>query len=312
MLTEEEFLKESLNNNLYYLRTLRDFCINIELSFYDNNEYKKRAGELASRSHELSREIVTATSGKVPNSGIEYEIFYTKYTLPIEKLTEKLFSINLATDITESQLSLTPTDTFEVNKDTINKITSINERATAIAEDFITLSRQIREEMTSNNLFSYSYPTMYNFMIITIELYIGELNRLKERLRKDPIIALDTEYGYNITAYEIVSFLRGLIDPNATDYIETLNSILNETYPALLEDYNNLPLSPENQQNLRERSLAIIRRIRLLISNMLEDLLNANLYFIIEPLAIDMFYRNINYFLYVLSSEKQTDINIEL
>ncbi len=312
MLTEEEFLKESLNNNLYYLRTLRDFCINIELSFYDNNEYKKRAGELASRSHELSRKIVTATSGKVPNSGIEYEIFYTKYTLPIEKLTEKLFSINLATDITESQLSLTPTDTFEVNKDTINKITSINERATAIAEDFITLARQIREEMTSNNLFSYSYPTMYNFMIITIELYIGELNRLKERLRKDPIIALDTEYGYNITAYEIVSFLRGLIDPNATDYIETLNSILNKTYPALLADYNNLPLSPENQQNLRERSLAIIRRIRLLISNMLEDLLNANLYFIIEPLAIDMFYRNINYFLYVLSSEKQTDINIEL
>ena len=44
------------------------------------------------------------------------------------------------------------------------------------------LAREIRDEMTSNNLFSYSYPTMYNFMIITIELYIGELNRLKERI----------------------------------------------------------------------------------------------------------------------------------
>ena len=144
-------------------------------------------------------------------------------------------------------------------------------------------------------------------MIITIELYIGELNRLKERIRKDPIIALDTEYGYNITAYEITSFLRGLIEPNATSYIEVLNNILNEIYPELLEDYNNLPLSPENQQNLTERSIAVIRRIRLLISNMLRDLLDAKLYFIIEPLAIDNFYRNINYFLYALDADMKEE-----
>ena len=40
MLTEEEFYKESIDANLYYLRTLRDFCINVELSFYVNTHYK--------------------------------------------------------------------------------------------------------------------------------------------------------------------------------------------------------------------------------------------------------------------------------
>ena len=303
MLTEEEFYKESIDANLYYLRTLRDFCINIELSFYGDNPYKKRAYILARKSQDLGREIVTLTNGKVPSKGLNYQIFYTEYTLPIERLTEKLFNLNLGTDITEMQLKLTPTDTFEVNDELITTLTSFNDRATSIANEFINLAREIRDEMTSNNLFSYSYPTMYNFMIITIELYIGELNRLKERIRKDPIIALDTEYGYNITAYEITSFLRGLIDPNATSYIEVLNNILNEIYPGLLEDYNSLPLSPENQQNLTERSIAVIRRIRLLISNMLRDLLDAKLYFIIEPLAIDNFYRNINYFLYALDAD---------
>ena len=307
MLTEEEFYKESIDANLYYLRTLRDFCINIELSFYGDNPYKKRAYILARKSQDLGREIVTLTNGKVPSKGLNYQIFYTEYTLPIERLTEKLFKLNLGTDITEMQLKLTPTDTFEVNNELITTLTSFNDRATSIANEFINLAREIRDEMTSNNLFSYSYPTMYNFMIITIELYIGELNRLKERIRKDPIIALDTEYGYNITAYEITSFLRGLIDPNATSYIETLNNILNETYPKLLEDYNNLPLSPENQQNLTERSITIIRRIRLLIRDMLKDLLDAKLYFIIEPLAIDNFYRNINYFLYALDADMKEE-----
>lgn len=307
MLTEEEFYKESIDANLYYLRTLRDFCINIELSFYGDNPYKKRAYILARESQDLGREIVTLTNGKVPSKGLNYQIFYTEYTLPIERLTEKLFNLNLGTDITEMQLKLTPTDTFEVNSELTTTLTSFNDRATSIANEFINLAREIRDEMTSNNLFSYSYPTMYNFMIITIELYIGELNRLKERIRKDPIIALDTEYGYNITAYEITSFLRGLIDPNATSYIETLNNILNETYPKLLEDYNNLPLSPENQQNLTERSITIIRRIRLLIRDMLKDLLDAKLYFIIEPLAIDNFYRNINYFLYALDADMKEE-----
>ena len=307
MLTEEEFYEESLNTNLYYLRTMRDFCINIELSFYGNNPYKERAGALAKRSQDLGREIVTITNGKVPSKGLNYQIFYTEYTLPIERLTEKLFNLNLGTDITEMQLKLTPIDTFEVNDELITTLTSFNDRATSLATEFINLAREIRDEMTSNNLFSYSYPTMYNFMIITIELYIGELNRLKERIRKDPIIALDTEYGYNITAYEITSFLRGLIEPNATSYIEVLNNILNEIYPELLEDYNNLPLSPENQQNLTERSIAVIRRIRLLISNMLRDLLDAKLYFIIEPLAIDNFYRNLNYFLYALDADMKEE-----
>ena len=307
MLTEEEFYKESIDTNLYYLRTLRDFCINIELSFYGDNQYKSRAEFLARRSQDLGREIVTLTNGKVPTKVIDYQIYYTEYTLPIERLTEKLFNINLATDITELQLKLVPTDTFEVNDETIRTMTSMNERAIDIANEFIILAREIREEMTSNNLFSYSYPTMYNFMIITIELYIGELNRLKEMIRKDPIIALDTEYGYNITAYEITSFLRGLIDPNANSYIEVLNNILNEIYPQLLEDYNSLPLSPENQKSLTERSIAVIRRIRLLIRDMLRDLLDAKLYFIIEPLAIDNFYRNINYFLYALDANNKEE-----
>ena len=307
MLTEEEFYKESIDTNLYYLRTLRDFCINIELSFYGDNPYKGRAALLSRESQDLGREIVTLTNGKVPSKGLNYQIFYTEYTLPIERLTEKLFNLNLGTDITEMQLKLTPIDTFEVNDELITTLTSFNDRATSLATKFINLAREIRDEMTSNNLFSYSYPTMYNFMIITIELYIGELNRLKERIRKDPIIALDTEYGYNITAYEITSFLRGLIDPNATSYIEVLNNILNEIYPQLLEDYNSLPLSPENQQNLTERSIAVIRRIRLLISNMLRDLLDAKLYFIIEPLAIDNFYRNINYFLYALDADMKEE-----
>ena len=89
MLTEEEFYKESIDENLYYLRTLRDFCINIELSFYGDNPYKDRAATIAKKSQDLGREIVTFTNGKVPNKGVNYQIYYTQYTTQVLESLEQ-------------------------------------------------------------------------------------------------------------------------------------------------------------------------------------------------------------------------------
>ena len=37
MLSEEQFIVQSFNNGLFYLRSIRDYCVNIQLSFYKNN-----------------------------------------------------------------------------------------------------------------------------------------------------------------------------------------------------------------------------------------------------------------------------------
>ena len=300
MLNNQTFLEESLNANLFYLRTLRDFCINIELSFYGQNEYTNKFTELATKAQDLGRTLITYLNGEVPKEAIEYQIYFTDYSLGCEKLTENLFDINLATDITMDQLNLKAGNFTEYQDKTITDIEKTNNEALNIATEFITTTKEIKEKLVTNNLFSYSYPTIYDFMIRTIEIYVSELNRLNQKQVKDPIYTIDTEYNYHIATYEIVTFLRGLINTDAEKYIGTLNEIINTTYKELINDYNTLPLSPENQNMLTERSIALIRKIRLLVSNMLQDLLAAKLYFIIEALAIDNFYRNINYFLYIL------------
>lgn len=303
MLKEQDFLEQSLNSNLFYLRTLRDFCINIQLSFYGNSEYIGRASSLAKQSQDLGRELVTYTNGIIPKDAKEYQLYYTDYTLATEKLTEELFNLNLATDITENISNLTVGTNQAPTLENIKKIEDFNKKALTIATEFVDLAEEIRKKLLNNELFSYSYPLLYDYMIRTINIYKAELVRLEEKTVKDPILVVDTEYDYNITVYEIISFLRGLINPNAESYISVLNELLNEEYPKLLDDYNNLPLSPENQLMLSEESLRLLRKTRILIKDMLKDLLDANLYFIIEPLAIDNFYRNTNYFLYIIDQD---------
>lgn len=303
MLKEQDFLEQSLNSNLFYLRTLRDFCINIQLSFYGNSEYIGRASSLAKQSQDLGRELVTYTNGIIPKDAKEYQLYYTDYTLATEKLTEELFNLNLATDITENISNLTVGTNQAPTLENIKKIEDFNKKALTIATEFVNLAEEIRKKLLNNELFSYSYPLLYDYMIRTINIYKAELVRLEEKIVKDPILVVDTEYDYNITVYEIISFLRGLINPNAARYILELNELLNEEYPKLLDNYNNLPLSPENQLMLSEESLRLLRKTRILIKDMLKDLLDANLYFIIEPLAIDNFYRNTNYFLYIIDQD---------
>lgn len=303
MLKEQDFLEQSLNSSLFYLRTLRDFCINIQLSFYGNSEYIGRASSLAKQSQDLGRELVTYTNGIIPKDAKEYQLYYTDYTLATEKLTEELFNLNLATDITENISNLTVGTNQAPTLENIKKIEDFNKKALTIATEFVNLAEEIRKKLLNNELFSYSYPLLYDYMIRTINIYKAELVRLEEKIVKDPILVVDTEYDYNITVYEIISFLRGLINPNAARYILELNELLNEEYPKLLDNYNNLPLSPENQLILSEESLRLLRKTRILIKDMLKDLLDANLYFIIEPLAIDNFYRNTNYFLYIIDQD---------
>lgn len=303
MLKEQDFLEQSLNSNLFYLRTLRDFCINIQLSFYGNSEYIGRASSLAKQSQDLGRELITYTNGIIPKDAKEYQLYYTDYTLATEKLTEELFNLNLATDITENISNLTVGTNQAPTLENIKKIEDFNKKALTIATEFVDLAEEIRKKLLNNELFSYSYPLLYDYMIRTINIYKAELVRLEEKIVKDPILVVDTEYDYNITVYEIISFLRGLINPNAARYILELNELLNEEYPKLLDNYNNLPLSPENQLMLSEESLRLLRKTRILIKDMLKDLLDANLYFIIEPLAIDNFYRNTNYFLYIIDQD---------
>lgn len=303
MLKEQDFLEQSLNSNLFYLRTLRDFCINIQLSFYGNSEYIGRASSLAKQSQDLGRELITYTNGIIPKDAKEYQLYYTDYTLATEKLTEELFNLNLATDITENISNLTVGTNQAPTLENIKKIEDFNKKALTIATEFVDLAEEIRKKLLNNELFSYSYPLLYDYMIRTINIYKAELVRLEEKIVKDPILVVDTEYDYNITVYEIISFLRGLINPNAARYILELNELINEEYPKLLDNYNNLPLSPENQLMLSEESLRLLRKTRILIKDMLKDLLDANLYFIIEPLAIDNFYRNTNYFLYIIDQD---------
>lgn len=303
MLTDQEFIVDSLSNAIYYLRSLRDYCINTRLSFSKDTPYIKEYETLASSLQEIGRALVKLTKGRIPSLAETYQIYYTGYTLKSEELTEKLFNVDLATDITEAEVVQTPSDFQDYTEEEVKELEKINTQAEELTTKFISLSTEVKDKLTSNNLFSYYYPLLYDFMIRNANSYLDELSRLNRKEKKDPIQTIEKEYTYNITIYQILLFLRGLINPENSTYITSLINLINNEYPELIEEYQALSLTPKNQQNLRKKSIDLIVRVKAIMESMLNDLFLSKVYFIITPLTIDNFYRNVNYFLYILNKD---------
>ena len=153
MISDTLLVQQSLINNLFYLRTLREFSVNIELSFFENNqEYINTAKDFRKKFEELATRTVNIAQNKLYPELLDSEIIVTPYTLDSELLTEKLFGIDIDTSLTEKEKSLTAGNGGEISQDIINEITSLNKDAYVVTQNFFDFMSNILQEMLKNDL----------------------------------------------------------------------------------------------------------------------------------------------------------------
>lgn len=305
MLDDISFVGQSVNINLYFLRTLREFCATIQLaSLESNSEYSDRAMAIALRCEELGRLLVEYSNGNVSQKALDYQIFVTEFTLPIEKLTEKLFSIKIATDITEEEMNLTAGVPTIPSLEVVDNIMKFNEEALIICNDLRELCVDIFVKQRSNNLFLYIYPSLLLFMIREIDIYKLELERLINKSIVDPIYASDVELLYNLVMQAVAGFLGGLIDPYNQEEVRTFHDF-NRKFEEQAKLYRTVPITPDNQKELIQQSIKLADEFHEFMKVILQYVLDSKINFIIEPLFLDNMYTEINYFRYLLIEDSE-------
>lgn len=304
MLNDTNFVTQTLTSNLYFLRTLREFATNIQLSFLDDNlEYIETAKDFGLRAEELGRILIKYASGNISQEAIDNQIFVTDYTLDAELLTEKLFNIDIDTSITESELSLTSGIPNNISEIMINELTDVNSRALVLVTNFIDFLENIVIQMKNNELFSYSYISLIEAMLVEMKLYKSNLTRLIARENINPGFVVDYQYLFNDLLRQLSSFVRGLVDPKNGLTIIRASAFANE-FGVFANEYKEAIASPETQKDLESRNLEVLDRFREFISTTIEDVLNGNIYFIVEPIFLDNMLTTANYFKYNLINDK--------
>ena len=304
MLNEREFFIESLRDHLYYLRTIREFCITIELSFYKNNEeYIMIAQNFANKCDELGREAISYTGGFVSKEALDSGIYVTEFSLPCELLTEKLFGIKIDTAFTKQELELKAGINENINSNVISGIKSLNEKALTFAKNFSAFCVEIRDKLDTNKLFSFSYSDFFSYIFDEINTYISDLERIIRMEGYSPIYAVGYEYNFVTTLKKTAQYIRDWVDVKSIDVFDTASYYVN-SFSEIIDRYLKASISPDIQEELSMQTSSLLSDYQNFLKNILRRLINKELYFITPPVSIDNIYTSVNFYKFILELQE--------
>lgn len=305
MITDREYYIQSLRDHLYYLRTIRGFCITIELSFYKNNEeYISIAEDFSRKSEELSKEAISYTGGLISNEALKNNIYVSEYTLPCEELTEKLFGIFIDTTITKEELNFREGINQNINSELINNIKILNNKALTFAKNFKMFCNDIKEKLDSNKLFSFSYIDFFSYLFDEVDTYTEDLERIIAMESYSPIYATGFAYNFANTLLKTAKFIRDWIDPSNSDVFDLASYYVN-AFNEIIDKYLKSDISPDTQEELSKTMKNLLLDYQDFIKNLLERLVNFEIYFITPPVSIDNIYTSVNFYKFIMDLESE-------
>jgi hypothetical protein len=307
MVSNEEYVKQTLIINLFYLRNMRRYARNLELSFLSRDkQLADKAANFALRCEELENEFLKYADNRINKDILNGGIFTTDYTIPLENQTIRLFGIPVNVDISQKENALTPGNDANPSNELINKFDEINKKALTLAEDFLQFTKDLYSKEIKNELFTYSAPFLINYMINETNIYIQRLNYLIARQNVNPSFVSDFEYSNNEAMRDIAIFIRSYIGPSREDIFIKAQSFVKE-YDSLLTRYKQSGLTPDSQKELNNQSIILVTRFANFIEEVIQELLDSKAYFIIEPIFLDNILTNVNYFKYNLIRDAEEE-----
>ena len=302
MLNDINFISQSIEINLAYGLSIREMALNLELSFLSKDkEYKKNTHTFFQAFDALINETISIANGNIPKELFNNKgAIYTEYTLPTYELTEKLTGVDMNQYLILRLEEIKP-GIPKPTKKLINKVQNINNQAKILLTNFKKVLQDIYNKVTNVQLFIFSHGLLIEHLIDRINLYYYSIDRLIHREDLSPTYVATVQVDFNKLVKQDTMFINALVNQQETTIIEKARYFEQE-FNTLLKTYQ-IPLTPDNQTLLSERSLKLNEEFINFVKNILKDIINKKIQFITEPVFIDLILRESNLFKFILSGD---------
>lgn len=301
MLSNEDFVRQSLELNLFFLRIMKEHSFFLEAGFTPvNADLARQADAFKNQFEALLKEVVFIANGFIsPDAASSGEIV-TGFTLNAERATTFFTGIQLDTSITVAELSLTKAVQQLNIQSLVQRVVDINQRAIALTQGLINFKTLVLDSMLTCRIFTFNYPLLIDHIRREAILFVELLTRLQNRVVVDIArFALEQESFWNRIMAEHAKFIRGLLDPTEEALFRTADKFGRE-FDALtaeaLAAHNQITLLPTvTRESLRETV-----EIRDFKRQGTEGILACKIRSIIIPLLGDHVLREANHYLRLL------------
>jgi hypothetical protein len=298
MLSTNEFIRQSLELNLFFLRIMKEHSFFLEAGFTPKNSDLAQQGDnFRQRFTKLLEESISLSDGVISPAVKQSGEIVTRFTLAAEKATEFYTGIQLNTNVTKAEKEIVSDGNIDCSKCLESKVRDLNSRILEAVEDIIEYKTVILNGMLSCNLFTFNYPLLIDHIRREAIFYHRLLTRLQEGIVIDIVgEAVEQQRFWNRIMAEHAKFIRGLLDPTEEALIKTANMFGNE-FDVLTAKAIQLN---DKISDITEEDLKATKDIRNFKAQGTAGLLNCDIRSIIVPLLGDHVLREANHYLRLL------------
>ena len=297
MLDNKDIYEQSLVNHLYFAGSIRSFCSTIGLTFFKNNQdYIDRAVALGYRATDIVNKAILYMNKELATAVLDNDVYITPYTKELDLLTEKLFDINLFIGVDKDISVLKTRGTVEFNDETMAKIDELNKESMNLINDFKDFCGEIKTKLDSQELFSYLYPDFFSYMYDEISVYGRDIERIMSKKDYTDFYLSEFTYYFNELMRESALYIRGFLDTINQDIFDMASFYVN-AFANLTEKYLK---KTDTNENLSLETEKLVINYKKFVTDIIEKLLKAKIYFITPPITLDNFLTNINVYLFIL------------
>jgi len=296
LLSDREFIKQSLDINLFFLRIMKEHAYFLDISLPEKYEdIKKEAKLFINIFNNLLIKTVHLSQGVV---GLE-NYMVTEYTLNAEKASELLTGAPIDRNITRLQMQLGNKNT-QYNPMLVQNVYMLNCKILEEVRQMIYYKTNLLNSILSCKVFSTNYPSLVEHLVEEAQSYYNILIKLQNKI--DPYTISQTpiqEAFWNEIMGEHAKFIRGLLDPSHEDLINMANEFAIE-FEELREQALDAAQRADMINEVTEESLEVTTDLKEFKTEAIHNILDCKISIIAVPLLADHVLREANHYLQLL------------
>ncbi len=300
MLPDHEYVRQSLELNLFFLRILKEHSFFIEAAFPSkNSDLIQQAERFKDHFTMLLWEAVQLSDGVLSQNFLADGEIVTRYTLEAERVTEFLTGVCLNTGITSAEMAMG--GSLNPNWATLaEQVNRLNQQAISATQGLIDFKVRLLNDVLTCCVFTTNYPLLIDHILREARFYLGLLERLQCRAAVDLVAEMIMQEAFwNRIMAEHAKFIRGLLDPTEVQLFNTADNFGHQ-FDALTAEAEALVRQTADLPAVTEESRRATVSIRDFKSQGTEGLITCTIRSIIIPLLGDHVLREANHYLHLL------------
>ncbi len=309
MLSNSEFVRQSLELNLFFMRIAKEHAIFLEAGFTTRDaRFMEQSERLKNMFSQLLMETIKMADGLISPEVKTSGELVTDLTTESERETQFYTNIQIDPNITRMEAALAVDSSKQITMNTVRMVEDLNNRAIRAAQQIAAFKSNVLENVLSCKMFTTNYPLLIDHILREAKFYLRMLRKLQNREEFDIVReAAFQETFWNRIMAEHSKFIRGLLDPTEGKLFDTANNF-GRRFDELTEEARNLSQNIGLLPSVTDKSLKSAVDIRDFKKQGTEGLIQCSIKSIAFPLLGDHVVREANHYIRILKSYKKSEI----